>query len=171
MRMLPLLALTLSLAACGSPETAANNDASADVPPASQQAAVPAELQVDNSRQAVPVTLPTPTAIDTLPAAFRGRWGMVPNDCDPKLDYMAKGLVAITADGLKFYESRATIGDLKQVTPTRVQAMLTYNGEGQTWQKATTLTLQDDGKTLIREETDPATADTYSKCPARTDNR
>ena len=165
MRAFPILAGALALAACGTNEAANNDSGAEDVPAATSQAEPPADLTVDNGAQTVPIPAPSPSPIKAIPAAFQGRWGMVPNDCDPKMDYMAKGLMVVSADSLKFYESRAATGDLQQVTPTKVQAMLSYSGEGQTWHKAATLTLQDDGKTLVRTETNPVVAETYSKCP------
>ncbi|MDE0880319.1 MAG: hypothetical protein OSB00_16930 [Sphingomonas bacterium] len=161
-----VLAGALALAACGTNEAANNDSGAQDVPAATSQAGPPAELTVDNSEQTVPIAVPSPEPIAAIPASFQGRWGMVPNDCDPKNDYMAKGLMTVSAEGLKFYESRATIGDLQRLTPTRLQTTLSYSGEGQTWEKPTTLTLQDDGKTLVRTETDPPAAETYSRCPA-----
>jgi hypothetical protein len=155
-----LAVVTLALGACSSGK--AGNDT--DVPSATGQQQAPPELSVDNSERAVPVALPSPSPISSIPAAFHGRWGMVPNDCEPgRAD--AKGLMTISADKLAFYESRATFAQLRQVTPNQLTGSLNYDGEGQHWTKQTTLTLQDAGKTLIREEADPAGAQTYSKCP------
>ncbi|WP_140869359.1 hypothetical protein [Sphingomonas oligophenolica] len=165
MRGIILTMALASLAACGSNDGGGNSSADSDVPSGAGQAQVPPDLTVDNSQRQVPVMLPSPAPLSSIPAAFQGRWGMVPADCDPKRDDN-KGLMTITADRLSFYESRATIGSLQQVTPTKIQGLLSYSGEGQTWKKATSLTLQDAGKTLVREETDPVSADTYSKCPA-----
>ncbi len=163
--MLPLLITALALSACGSNDAAGNNSSDGSVPGAMSQPAVPATLQPGKGEQVVPIAMPSATPLSSVPAAFQGRWGMVAADCDPKRDDN-KGLMTVTADRLTFYESRATIGTLQQVTPTKLTGTLDYTGEGQTWQKATSLTLQDDGKTLVREETDPVSAAIYSKCPA-----
>lgn len=168
MRGILLPMALLSLAACGSNDAAGNDGsasrADADVSGAVAEPQVPPQLAVDNSQQMVPVDLPQPTAISAIPDAFRGRWGMVPNDCVPgRADN--KGLMTVSADSLTFYESRATPSSIEQVTPTRIKAMLAYRGEGQTWRRPTSLTLLDAGKSLVREDGDPAGAQTYSKCP------
>ncbi|MDQ2892172.1 MAG: hypothetical protein M3R64_03650 [Pseudomonadota bacterium] len=165
MRGIILTMAVLALSACGSNDAGGNNSSDAESTGAMSQPAVPATLQLDKGEQVVPIATPSPSPISSIPAAFQGRWGMVPEDCNPKRADN-KGLMTVAADRLTFYESRATIGSLHQVTPTKLTGTLDYTGEGQTWKKATSLTLQDAGKTLVREETDPADASTYSKCPA-----
>jgi hypothetical protein len=170
MKNITILAVTLALAACGTPEAPANNDGAAtDVPNMSEPADAPAPA-VGNSAEVVPLPAPAASPIAAFPAAFQGRWGMVPNDCDPDMADVAKGLMVVSADALKFYESRAKVGKLEQLTPNAIKGTLDYAGEGQTWSKQTTLTLQDDGKTLVREEADPVLTNTYSKCPASSGN-
>ncbi len=43
-----------------------------------------------------------------IPAQYRGRWGMVANDCQPGRDD-AKGLIEVGDTTVKFYEARATL--------------------------------------------------------------
>ena len=109
---------------------------------------------------------PSPTPISGgLPANFQGRWGMVPNDCVPgRAD--AKGLMIVSADGLGFYESRAAIEKVVNSSPGTLTLDLNFSGEGQRWDRRETLTLLDDGKTLVRQEQKPAGSFRYSKCPA-----
>jgi hypothetical protein len=159
----------LALAACNSGGEAGNNqqgDESAVVEEA------PSNLQDDPGNSVVPIgnaasALPAATPVASVPAAFQGRWGMVPNDCDPARDDN-KGLMTVTADRLRFYESRATISDARQAGTT-LTAKLSFSGEGQTWEQQGRLVLQDDGKTLVRDGTGEGMEGgpfRYSRCPA-----
>ncbi|MCP3735808.1 hypothetical protein M9979_13080 [Sphingomonas sp. RP10(2022)] len=178
MRLTVLAIAALSLAACSGGESANNESSggSAAVEP------TPGNLSIDPQNTVVPldppgnaavqspVPLPTasPVALTALPAGFEGRWGMVPNDCDPKRADN-KGLLTIAGDRLSFYESRGTAGSIRQTQPTQVAFALPMSGEGQTWSEPTTLTLLDDGKTLVREakgSPDRAGSFRYSRCPA-----
>ena len=163
--------LPLALAACSGGGEAGNNSAQADESAVVE--AAPSNLQDDPNNSVVPIgntatALPTATKVASVPAEFRGRWGMVPNDCDPKMDYAAKGLMTVTADRLAFYESRATISDA-ELAGTTLTATLAFSGEGQTWQQQARLVLQDDGKTLVRGGTGEGMEGgpfRYSRCPA-----
>ncbi len=159
----------LALAACGSSDEAANNAQAQD---GAGVEAAPAALQDDPGNAVVPIgntvsALPAAVAVAAVPAAFRGRWGMVPNDCDPaRADN--KGLMTVTADTLRFYESRATVADAKQAGTT-LNATLSFSGEGQTWRQDGRLVLLDDGRTLVRDGTGEGMEGgpfRYSKCPA-----
>jgi len=100
-----------------------------------------------------------------FPAAFHGRWGLVANDCTSTRGDN-KGLLTVTGDTLRFYESRGRIDKLTAESPTRMRVELDFVGEGQAWEKTATYSLADDGKTLIRTESDPALSLTYTRCPA-----
>lgn len=100
-----------------------------------------------------------------FPAAFQGRWGLVANDCTSTRGDN-KGLLTVTGDTLRFYESRGTVDTLTMESSTRVRADLDFEGEGQTWEKTATFTVADGGKTLVRTESDPALNLRYSRCPA-----
>jgi hypothetical protein len=91
---------------------------------------------------------PAPTEI---PAAIRGRWGMVPADCTSTRGD-AKGLLEIGATELEFYESVATLDTIMDAEPTRLRADFGFEGEGMTWEREMVLDLQDDGATLIRRD-------------------
>ncbi len=165
------------LAACSGGETANNESGgSAAVEP------TPGNLSIDPQNTLVPLDPPGNAAIDSparvptaspspiaaLPAAFTGRWGMVANDCDPKRADN-KGLLTIAGNRLSFYESRGEAAKLRQTQPTQVAFDLPMSGEGMTWSEPTTLTLLDDGKTLVREakgSPDRAGSFRYSRCPA-----
>jgi len=103
-----------------------------------------------------------------VPAGFQGRWAMVPNDCDrSRAD--TKGLLTIVGNRLSFYESRGDARGIRQTQPRQIAFDLPMSGEGMTWSEPTTLTLLDDGRTLVREakgSPDRAGAFRYSRCPA-----
>ena len=91
---------------------------------------------------------PAPTEI---PAAIRGRWGMVAEDCTSTRGD-AKGLLEIGPDELEFYESVATLDTIMDAEPTRIRAAFDFEGEGMTWKRELVLDVQDGGATLIRRE-------------------
>jgi len=131
---LPLLALAM-LTACDSGTPGADET----VTPAATETASPA-----------PTPAATPTATE-IPMAARGRWGMVPADCEPgRAD--AKGLLTIDATTLEFYESVGTLGEIEEASATRIRADFDFTGEGMTWERDVLLDVQDDGATLIRRE-------------------
>ncbi|MEG3087126.1 hypothetical protein [Sphingomonas sp. PB4P5] len=166
------LATLLALAACSSEPPAASNETQAEVAP-SGDVGIVAPAGPTDIATASPAPAPTPTpsatpikaavAARAFPVAFRGRWGMNANDCDPKRDDN-KGLITVSADAIKFYESRATIAKLSVSSPTRIAADLSFSGEGQTWQSRTVFDLSDGGKTLARAEEEPSVSYVYAKC-------
>ena len=87
----------------------------------------------------------------SIPAAMRGRWGLVPLDCtgDPAA---AKGLIKIDAVSIKFYESVAKLAKVGQRSETALRAAYAFSGEGMEWQRDVTLALQPGGMVLIKQE-------------------
>ena len=126
----------LSLAGCNS-----SNDAS--------------EAQPTGEASVAVVETPAPTATSTrelqIPAALRGRWGLVAADCTTA-NGDDKGLITVDAESIRFYESRAVLNTVKEVRESRVVASFDFSGEGQTWSMEETLDLQGDGKQLVRTE-------------------
>ncbi|MBA3676584.1 MAG: hypothetical protein H0W74_04180 [Sphingosinicella sp.] len=103
-----------------------------------------------------------------MPAALRGRWALTPNDCTSTRGD-AKGLLIISDKQLRFYESRATLGRVEESGPNRIEADFSFTGEGQEWQRRTTLEGQDGGRTLIRRESGQDAMPgplRYSRCEA-----
>lgn len=161
------LPLLVFLVACGGKEEGGNN--SQDAGGAMQEQA-PGNLYQDQQNQIVPLTTPTrpgpsPSPVASIPADYQGRWGQVANDCVPGRSD-AKGLMIVSADGLGFYESRASVGKIAATTPGTLNLTLKFTGEGQEWQRQETLTLLDAGKTLVRDEQHPAMSIRYQRCPA-----
>lgn len=97
----------------------------------------------------------------TIPAQYRGRWGMVPADCTSTRGD-AKGLLVIEASRLRFYESRATLRERRPAAATSFSGLFGFSGEGMTWSKVQTLTRS--GDTLTRADDEGSY--TYTRCPA-----
>jgi len=159
------LAPLLFLGACGGGgEEAGNNsadEASTTVEP------IPDNATIDPGNSVIPLPAaasPTPVAAGGFPTVFQGRWGLGADDCDPARDD-AKGLMAVEPGRVVFYESRGRPSRIEQATPTRLVAEIAFTGEGQQWTKRTTMQLLDEGRTLVREESDPAQTLRYTRCP------
>ena len=137
-----------------------------DIAPSNDSAAVePVENIVapDNEAVAAPVTNASAGGTAAaIPAAFHGRWGMVPADCTSTRGD-AKGLLTIDGESLRFYESRAIPRNIALNGPNEWRADLAYSGEGQTWSEITTVTLLNDAKTQRRMGDGPGT---YQRCAA-----
>ena len=153
-----IIALSAGLAAC--------NSGPVDEPAAADDMATPAVT----SDTAAPAMPPSPSATvpveddgmadgagdgaakTTIPAALQGRWGINEADCTTT-NGDDKGLITVSADQIRFYESTARLGKISESSDTRIVADFSFSGEGQTWSKGMTLDVQDGGKTLIRRET------------------
>ena len=163
--LIPAFAL-LALAACQ--------------PPSDPNAADPGELNVDaadiepvppsetpgpgaNGNAATNQDLPIPLTV--IPVAFHGQWGMVPADCTSTRGDN-KGLITVEADGIRFFESRATLTKVTMNAPENFTGDFKFTGEGQTWTKPQNLKLTGSSNTLIRSESDPAMSFTYKRCTA-----
>lgn len=145
-RPLPLLAMTaaLALAACSKePDATATQSAPTETEEVFQEDAAPISE--------APQEEATIASLDEIPETVRGRWGLVPADCtSTKGD--AKGLLEVSGDQLKFYESVAKLGTIKEAGESRIRATFAYTGEGQSWNQDVVLDVQDDGKTMIRRD-------------------
>jgi len=118
----------------------------------------------DGSAPANVATVPAdarPAPAAAIPAALHGRWGLTPADCTSTRGD-AKGLLAIRADGLQFYESRATPARNVKRSSDSFSADFAFTGEGQSWTRFQTLTLQ--GEKLVRTESSPMASFTYAPC-------
>ena len=163
-----IMTAALMLTACGSKDGPGNSGGGSEGGAAAGAQQTDADTpEVSSGNEMIPLPpQPSPTAtVNGMPASFQGRWGMVPNDCVPGRSD-AKGLMIVSADGLGFYESRGAIEKVVNSTPGTLTFDLQFTGEGQQWLRRETLTLLDDGKTLVREEQKPAGSFRYSKCPA-----
>lgn len=107
-----------------------------------------------------------PEAETEIPDALQGRWGLTLADCQAGRPD-AKGLMVVGPHGLDFYESRAVLGRLSARGEDRVQGSFAFAGEGQSWTRQESLSLNPDG-TLTRRETAadmPPFSLTYQPCP------
>ncbi len=88
--------------------------------------------EADDSGSEAPPTL-------FIPAQYRGRWGMVPADCTSTRGD-AKGLMTVRDTSIRFYESTASLQEQRPAIATSFSGVFVFNGEGQTWERVTTLT-------------------------------
>lgn len=166
----PLIAcfMMLAIVACGGSDPVAdgaNNTAGLpDVnksfpnaigsPP--ENGTVPATSATESANSVDP-----PKPAEKIPAALQGRWGLAPRDCTSTAGD-AKGLLVISQNELRFYESRAVPSANADVSPDSISGDFDFTGEGQRWTKYEALTLEKDG--LVRTESNPMASFTYAKC-------
>ena len=162
-----LLALAFSVAACG------GNDPVAEE--AENTAGLPSVDNVAGGRDGQPsadgappangvATVPAsgnPAPAASIPAALHGRWGMAPADCTSTRGD-AKGLLVVSSGGMRFYESQAVPAGNVERSNDSISADFAFTGEGQSWTKFQTLTLDDDK--LVRTESSPMASFTYVRC-------
>jgi hypothetical protein len=153
-----LLVLIFALAACSHRDPVANDEAGAGLPTRTVQ---PPDMTGAPPANAVAATTAAPAPQEIIPAALRGRWGLTPMDCTSTRGD-AKGLLVVSAGGLKFYESRAVPVSNLDATPVSVRGNFRFNGEGESWTKFESLQLQD--SKLVRTEDKPVTTFTYARC-------
>jgi hypothetical protein len=148
MRTLIIVGTLLALSACGKSQTDTTSLAN--------------QVEVRNAAKPADAPVLAPVTAEAIPAAFQGRWGMVPADCTSTRGD-AKGLLVIDAQSLRFYESRAVPKNIEVLNDNEWRADLHYSGEGQTWMEKTSIGLSNQGRTLTRMADGPWT---YEKCAA-----
>jgi len=157
MRNIVTIAALLSLAGCGGGgERTPSNDVIAI--PENRAVTLPAPPESPGSAAtAVPSPMPAPSPTSSpdsgtgIPSALHGRWGLVPADCASTRGDN-KGLLTISGDTLRFYESVGTLGKVAERDTSRIVADFAMTGEGQSWTRRMALDAQDGGKTLVRRE-------------------
>ena len=159
------LGAALALAGCSSQENGSNSSdkSGGAVTGGGSDQPTPGNLTDDPQNGIEPVTLPSPSPIASVPAAFRGRWGLVVADCEGEGE--AKGLMVVSGSGFRIGGSRATAGSLAMVGTDALSVALSYAGGEHPGTRANRLTLVDNGRTLVRQE-QPAGSYRYSRCPA-----
>ncbi|GAA4722406.1 hypothetical protein H9L13_10650 [Sphingomonas lutea] len=161
------IAAVLILAACEGRNPVANgaNDV-AGLPDIATNAPDPESGPPENASAAadaapIPAGADPPAPGARIPAALQGRWGMVPGDCTSTRGD-AKGLLTISADQLRFYESRAVPGSDVEGDGNSVRGTFNFTGEGQEWTRF--VTLRAEGNRLTRTESNPTASYNYVKC-------
>ena len=104
---------------------------------------------------------PLPAAATAIPPTLHGRWGLTPGDCTSTRGD-AKGLLIVSANDLRFYESRAVPGSDTQSDPDSISGHFDFTGEGESWTRYEALKLQN--RKLIRTEANPTASFSYAKC-------
>ena len=164
--LLPAALLALPLAACQqqSDDNIAideSNTANADIErlPPDETVANDATLnEADDAGSELPSPPGTPETM-MIPSQYRGRWGMVPADCEQGRSD-AKGLITIGEKSVRFYESTAMLKEQRPAIATSFSGLFAFTGEGQSWQKVMTFTRT--GDTLKRAEEQGTF--TYQRC-------
>jgi hypothetical protein len=151
--------LVLTLFACSKPDPVDEKAAPAAAKLPEVNAPAPTTSGEPHVATAPARPLPAPAA--TIPAALQGRWGLTPVDCVPGRSD-AKGLLVVTPNELKFYESRAVPAGDVTTDQNSIAGNFAFTGEGQSWTKFESLKI--DKKVLVRTETKPSASFTYAKC-------
>ena len=161
----PIVTITaiMSIGACSSESDpvadGANNVAAI---PAEANALTPEESSVTVTNELEDGTAdPVSDSTTTIPASLHGRWGLTPGDCTSTRGD-AKGLLIVSAQSLKFYESSARPAGPLKASPNSASGDFAFTGEGMTWKKFEALELQDNK--LVRTESDPMASFTYARC-------
>jgi len=160
MKVIRSVALFALLAACqqANDENIAIDESNAAIetlPPDETMTNVENEAGNNSAEAQLPTTL-------LIPAAFHGRWGMGPADCEPGRSD-AKGLITIGDKTIDFYESKGTLTKVTLNAPENFTGTFAFTGEGQSWTNSQNLKLTG-SSTLIRSETDVAQSYSYKRC-------
>ena len=136
--LLPAALMSLALLACSQADP--NNIAIDEANNAAMEVeALPPSEEGGGPDNALDESADDGSEAAVIPAQYRGRWGMVAADCTSTRGD-AKGLITIADKTIKFYESTATLRDQRPAIATSFAGLYDFTGEGQTWQKAVTLT-------------------------------
>ena len=157
------LAAIMSIGACSGRDVVADqaNDLEAgpsnvDVLPPDESVATPTNQLENGVAEPAGATGP-----GKIPASLKGRWGMTPADCTSTRGD-AKGLLVVSGDMLKFFESQAKPAADVKSSADSVSGNFAFTGEGMRWSKYQALELQE-GK-LVRTESSPMASYTYARC-------
>ncbi|GAA4755561.1 hypothetical protein GCM10023264_23690 [Sphingomonas daechungensis] len=165
--ILPIVAISsiLSMVACSGRDpvddganNAAAGPAEVDVLPPDESATTPTnELESGDDEP----SNASAAVGGKIPAALHGRWGLTPTDCTSTRGD-AKGLLIVSADQLKFYESTGKPSGELKTSDDSASGDFAFTGEGMTWKRYEALEVQA-GK-LVRTESSPMRSFTYARC-------
>jgi len=165
----------LLLAACsgGKDQQAAETDTATTTAPMVPEAAPAARQESLPDYVADPAVKP-PAKADAdigsgdkaIPAAIQGRWALKADDCAAKRGTDLTALVVDTRS-LRFFESAGDLARIRERSATRLVADYKFSGEGEEWDRLMQLSVEDDGKTLVRRDYGEGAAPEpmrYSRC-------
>lgn len=154
------LGAALALAACGGDGPVADGaNETGGLPEI--ESAPPDEMSGAGGSKNAAVPAARSEAVASIPLALHGRWALAPADCAQRSD-AAKGLLVVSGDGLRFYESRARPVANVESAPDFISGDFAFEGEGQSWKRFETLQLR--GENLVRTESTPMETYTYVRC-------
>jgi len=123
-RLVPAIAITFALAACG------------ERTPPTQPAPSPATPTIAGAAVIDP---------RAVPVAFQGMWAATQEDCAKP----SESRLAVTADSLTFYESRGPLASVKQTGPDEILVAIPLRGEGEISERTFRYRLIDGGAALF----------------------
>lgn len=121
----------------------------------------PAPTTMGEPHKSTSPARPLPPPESKIPASLQGRWGLSPRDCTAE-PAAAKGLLVITPDDLRFYESKAVPASDVATDQNSISGDFAFTGEGQSWTRYEALKVDRDN--LTRTEIKPTASFTYAKC-------
>jgi len=158
-----LIGVAIALAGCGRKDDSARLSGQDERAEAAIDNAVAAN-QAAAQLKGLPVPQPKASALAyEIPTSFVGRWGINKADCDPD-SLAAKGLLTITPDTLKFWESKGHVQRIVRHSPYDITLNLNMTGEGQSWTSDTRLTLDAAATVLVRSEAGKPEHYRYQRC-------
>lgn len=150
MRLAPTALAILLLTSCGGP---AEQENEAGGVTAANEAAAPANAPAETPA-------PAPVVAEGIPEAFRGIYDENEEGCGRPSEYR----LTVGAGELRFHESIGTVRRVKVESPTRIEVLADYQGEGESWQNLRTLELDGKRLTISGEGTEIV----RERCPDRT---
>jgi hypothetical protein len=151
-------ALIIAVVSCGRNEPvdrqAANAASISDV-------IAPAPTAIGEPHKNTEPAKPLPAPSVRIPAALQGRWGLAPADCSGRPS-AAKGLLIVTPEELRFYESKAVPAADVEADGNSISGNFAFTGEGQSWSRYEALKIN--RNVLTRTEIKPTASFSYAKC-------
>ena len=158
MRLALTIVAALTMAACGRPDAVAEEEQDAgELPdPVNRSSPSPTGARPGSAT----ATAPGAVATATIPPSLQGRWGLTPGDC--MTSHGSEGLLTISANEVRFYESLAVPSADVQTSANSISGNFAFTGEGQSWTRHQTFELR--GTTLVRTDRDPVATFRYVRC-------
>lgn len=153
---LACIAIALALGACGRPDAVAEEADTNSLPAVNTSAPSATGARPDNAI----ATGPGAVAAAAIPPSLRGRWGLTPGDC--MTAHGSEGLVTISANEVRFYESVAVPSAGAQTSANSISGEFAFTGEGENWTRHQTFELR--GNMLVRTDRDPVASFRYVRC-------